>query len=85
MTSAEAAEATERALAGISAAALLDDCGLCWKPPGEPCVPGGVHVARLARAMRHGFITSADLSLALDTLGVFTEASVLYAAEAVPA
>ena len=78
MTSAEATEATERALSGICAAALLDDCGFCWKPPGWPCVRGGTHVARLARATRHGFITAADLSLSLDALGVFTEASVLY-------
>ena len=81
MTSAEAAGATERALSEIAEAALGATCGHCWSGPGDPCVtlyPGGTHAARLARAARRGLITAADLMVALDALGVFTEASVLY-------
>ena len=88
MTSAQATEATETALREISEAALSANCGFCWSPPGEPCVtqhPAGMHVARYARAMRKGLLTSADLALVLDEVGVFTEASVLYEAGQVAA
>ena len=85
MTSAAASEALEAALSEIAAAALAANCGYCWASPGAPCAtlhPGGTHVARFARAYRKGLITSADLSLVLDTLDGFTGASVLYEAAA---
>ena len=81
-----ATEALETALAEITAEALRDDCGFCWSQPGQPCAtdhPGGTHVARYARAMRHSLILAADLTLVLDTLGVFDETSVLYPCEPV--
>ena len=81
MTAEAACEALEAALREISEASLGANCGFCWSPPGHPCVtadPDGTHVARYARAARKGLITSADLALILDALGVFTEASVLY-------
>jgi len=79
---------TARSLAAITADALLADCGWCWGGRGNPCAtdpPGGMHEARFSRAYRRGLISEADLVRVLDALGVFTEASVLYAAEAVPA
>ncbi len=31
-------------------------CGFCWQAPGEPCTPGGFHLARFLRAYRRGLI-----------------------------
>lgn len=70
-----------RTLTEICADALRATCGECWSAPGQPCAtprPGGVHVARLGRAMRRGLVTGPDLIAVLETLDAFTAASVVY-------
>lgn len=78
MIAAAAEEALETVLAEISAGATKDDCGWCWKQPGEKCLPGGTHMARFVRAQRHSHITSAEFALVADALGAFTLETVLY-------
>ena len=72
---------TPRTMAEIIDDAQPCDCGHCWARPGVPCAtgsPGGVHVARLARAVRRGRITDKDLVLALAGIDwVFSGASVV--------
>ena len=69
-----------RTMTEIIADAQPCDCGSCWARPGIPSdtdQPGGTHIARLARAVRRGRITAADLGLALAGFDVFTGASVV--------
>ena len=82
-----------RPLAEITADALLANCGHCWASPGQPCAteaPGGMHLARYARARRRGILTGPDMSAVLDAVtpdpaDVFTPATVVPFAAEVPA
>ncbi len=54
--------------AEITALAVRVPCGFCWAPPGTPCSPEGLHLARYLRAYRRGLVsremmTSACLAL----------------------
>ena len=54
--------------AEITARAVRVPCGFCWAPPGTPCAPEGLHLARYLRAYPRGLIskdvmTSACLAL----------------------
>jgi len=75
------AAVTPRTMTEIIADAQPCDCGCCWARPGVPCdtsPAGGVHIARLARAVRRGRITDQDLVLALAGIDwVFSGASVV--------
>ena len=62
----------------ICASARQVNCGECWRVPGEPCTPEGDHVARYARAMRRGLISGPELIAALQALGPFTAATLVY-------
>jgi hypothetical protein len=66
-----------RPLAEICDAAGQATCGECWQVPGVPCAPDGVHVARLARAVRRGLITGAELVSVLGTLPAFTTSTLV--------
>jgi hypothetical protein len=70
-----------RPLADITADALLADCGWCWGGWGNPCTtepPGGMHLARYARACRRGLISDADMRAVRDAApAVFTPGTVL--------
>jgi hypothetical protein len=79
-----------RPLAELLEAASQARCGQCWAEPGTLCVTlptldapdpspvpaGGVHVARVGRAMRRGLITGNELLSVLGRLDAFTPATV---------
>ena len=71
-----------RTMSEIIADAQPCDCGACWARPSQPCntvPPGGTHIARLARAVRRGRITAADLAAALSGVDwVFSGSSVVH-------
>ncbi len=82
----ERAEAV-RTLAEIAADALQANCGHCWARPGRPCsasAPGGIHLARFARA-RKGLLSDADMCVVLDAAGDVFEPATVIRLEAVPA
>jgi hypothetical protein len=80
-----------RPLAELIEAASQARCGQCWAEPGAACttlptldVPdpsplpdGGVHVARVGRAMRRGLLTGNELLAVLGTLDAFAPATVV--------
>jgi hypothetical protein len=69
-----------RTMAEIIDGAQPVDCGSCGACSGVPCLtdlPGGTHIARLARAVRLGRITNAGLAYALAGFGEFSGASVV--------
>ena len=69
-----------RSLAEIREAARQANCGECWHVPGVPCSqdPEGDHVARFGRAMRRGLISGPEMIAALQALGPFTGATLVY-------
>jgi hypothetical protein len=82
-TSTTAGPSTARSLHEILTAVRMARCGECWKEPDTPCAHSpagsdGFHVARLARAFRRGLISGPDLVAVLQTVVVFTMATVVY-------
>jgi len=77
---------TPRPLAEVVTDALLAGCDKCFPASCQPCdcQPGGVHVARLAKAHRLRLIGDTDLMSVLGQLGVFTPATVVTADAEVP-
>ena len=83
-TATAAASAGPRTLHPICELARLAACGYCpadgldWPCTSSETGPEGYHVARFAAAMRRGLITGADLTVVLETAGVFTNATLVY-------
>ena len=62
----------------------LAACGYCpadgldWPCTSSETGPEGYHVARFAAAMRRGLITGGDFAVVLESVGVFTNATLVY-------
>jgi len=56
--------------AEITAQAVRVPCGFCWAPPGTPCAPEGLHLARYLRAYRRSLISKEIMTWACLALPV---------------
>ncbi|HUK73794.1 MAG TPA: hypothetical protein VLW50_34465 [Streptosporangiaceae bacterium] len=78
-----AGELAKMARAGIDVSGAADSvnpveaarccpCGMCWVPPGTPCVrsPEGDHLGRYVRARRKGLLSDNAMAVVLGDLGV---------------
>ena len=50
--------------------ALLATCPHCWREPGQPCTPEGLHLGRYLRAERRGLISRTELASVVTGLEV---------------
>ena len=65
-------------LTRLAACSACGAAGLDWPCTSSSSGPEGYHVARFAAAMRRGLITGADLTVVLETAGVFTNATLVF-------